>query len=169
MEILNRLKQDPNIRKRAALYSMRYMLIGALDCIVDFIFYFCLTRGFPFWREHYLWANFISFMASDAAVFDIARKWVFRLPILPDDADDARKMGLTKEEETTIHIHFFKYEFISFLAFIFNEAGLFALVSLRINDLLAKILVGIIVGVSRFLTHKFWTFKQKREKQAEID
>lgn len=161
MKILNRLKKDSNTRKRAALYSMRYMLIGALDCIVDFIFYFCLTRGFPFWREHYLWANFLSFMASDVAVFDIARKWVFRLPVLPDDDEEAIKMGLTKEEETVIHIHFFKYIFISLLAFTFNEAGLFGLVSLKMNDLLAKILVGIIVGVSRFLTHKFWTFRKK--------
>ncbi|MFH1030086.1 MAG: GtrA family protein [bacterium] len=168
MEIVNRLKQDPAARRKAATYSIRYMLVGALDCILDFIFYFCLTRGFPFWRQHYLWANFLSFMASDCAVFDIARKWVFKLPVLPEDGEEAKKMGLTRADEMTIHIHFLKYVFISFLAFVVNEAGLFSLVSLKMNDLWAKIIMGVMVGVSRFLTHKFWTFRKKTEKEKGI-
>ncbi|MFH0854056.1 MAG: GtrA family protein [bacterium] len=161
MEIVNRLKQDSNARKRVAAYSIKYMSVGVLDCMLDFIFYFCLTRGFPFWRHHYLLANFLSFMISDCAVFDIARKWVFKLPVLPEDGEDAKKMGLTREDEITIHIHFLKYVFISFLAFAVNEAGLFSLVSLKMNDLWAKIIMGVMVGVRRFLTHKFWTFRKK--------
>lgn len=164
MEIVNRLKEDPAARKRAAAYSARYMLAGALDCILDFIFYFCLTRGFPFWRRHYLWANFLSFMASDCAVFDIVRKWVFKLPVLPDNEEEAKKLGMTREDETVIHIHFLKYVFISFLAFMANELGLFTLVSFKVNDLAAKITMGIVVGIGRILTHKLWTFRKKLKK-----
>lgn len=162
MELLKKL-EDKEVKRRAAAYSAKYMLVGALDCVIDFIFYWFLTRTFPFWRQHYLWANFLSFMASDCSVFDIARKWIFKLPILPENAEEARKNGLTKEDEIVIHIHFFKYVFISFLAFLFNQSGLFIFVSLiKINDLVAKISMGVIVGIGRFLTHKFWTFRIKK-------
>lgn len=170
-EIISKIKEK--IKDRMAVksmteYSVKYMAIGAIDCILDFIFYFCLTRGFPFWREHYLFANLIAFMISDASVFDIERMWVFKLPILPKDDADAKKMNLSKKEETNIHVHYFKYLLVSFLAFTVNESGLFIFVAVfRVNDLIVKASMGIVIGLGRLFTHKFWTFKSKKTKNQE--
>ncbi len=170
-EITSKIKEK--IKDRMAVksmteYSVKYMAIGAIDCILDFILYFCLTRGFPFWRQHYLIANLITFMASDAAVFDLERIWVFNLPILPSDEQDAKRMNLSKNEENTIHSHYFKYLLVSFLAFTLNESGLFIFVAVfRINDLAVKALMGIVIGFVRLFTHKFWTFRNKKTTKQE--
>lgn len=165
-EIIGTIKQGLKDRfavKRMTEYSVKYMAIGAIDCVLDFIFYFCLTRGFPFWRQHFLIANFIAFMASDAAVFDMERIWVFKLPILPKDEEDAKKLNLTKNEEAGIHVHYFKYLLVSFIAFTVNESGLFIFVAFfRINDLLIKATMGLLIGLIRLFTHKFWTFRNKK-------
>ncbi|MFH0856594.1 MAG: GtrA family protein [bacterium] len=165
-EITSKIKEK--IKDRMAVksmteYSVKYMAIGAIDCILDFILYFCLTRGFPFWRQHFLIANLIAFMVSDASVFDIERKWVFKLPVLPKDEQEAEKMNLSKNEENTIHIHYFKYLLVSFLAFTVNELGLFIFVAVfRVNDLIVKASMGIVIGLGRLFTHKFWTFRSKK-------
>lgn len=149
-------------------YSIKYMVIGAMDCILDFIFYFCLTRGFKFWHQHYLLANFLSFMASDAAVFDISRKWIFKLPVLPDDEDEAKGIKLSEEEEKNIHKQYFKYLWVCSIAFIANQSGLFIFVTvIKINDLIIKAAMGIVVGIMRFFTHKLWTFRIKKVESQE--
>lgn len=144
----------------------KFALIGVINTFIDFIIYIFLTRGFPFWREHYLIANLIAFMIGISATFDIVRKWIFKLPILPRDEEEERKMSLTKKEERIIHIQYFKFLLVSSLGFSVNEIGLWILVEfVSFNDILSKILIGITVWVIRFNTHRFWTFKNKKSKK----
>lgn len=155
-------KNDYFIKSPTLSYAAKYALIGALDCTLDFFLYMFLTRGFPYFRQHYLLANIIAFMTSDAAVFDLGRKWVYHLPVLPKDDEEMRKIGMSPEEERQIHIQYYKYLFVSMTGFSLNEFGLFVCVSLfRLNDLCSKVLMGVFVGAVRLITHKLWTFKQQ--------
>lgn len=160
------IRKHQLIKKYPALKQViKFAVIGNINNIIDFGIYISLTRGFPYWKEHYLLANLIAFMISVLATFDIVRIWIFKLPILPRDEDEGEKVKLSQEEERNIHIQYFKFLFISFIFFGLNEAGLFVFVEfLRIHDIIAKLIAAFIVWIMRFNIHKFWTFKSEGQE-----
>lgn len=163
-------RENPVFKKHPTVKQMtKFAMIGAINNIIDFSLYIFLTRGFIFWRMHYLLANLVAFMISISATFDIVRSWIFKLPILPSNKEEEEKMNLTKAEERNIHIQYFKFLLVSFTAFSFNELGLFVFVDfIKIHDILAKAIVGIAIWVVRFNFHRLWTFQSKKETKKHF-
>ncbi len=166
---INKSKCAAKVRKNSffkkhptAKQMTKFAMIGIINNVIDFSIYIFLTRGFIFWRTHYLIANFFAFMVSILATFDIVRAWIFKLPILPRNKEEEKEMNLTKAEERLIHIQYFKFLLVSSTAFSFNELGLFIFVDfIKINDILAKAIVGLAIWGIRFNSHRLWTFQSK--------
>ncbi len=166
---IDRVRKNPFFKKHPAAKQMtKFAMIGVINNIIDFSIYIFLTRGFVFWRTHYLIANFAAFMVSILATFDIVRAWIFKLPILPRNKEEEAEMNLTKSEEKLIHIQYFKFLLVSSAAFSFNELGLYIFVDfVKINDILAKAIVGLAIWVIRFNSHRLWTFQSKKTIKRE--
>ncbi|MFH1029730.1 MAG: GtrA family protein [bacterium] len=156
-----KIRAYPVFRKYPTLKQMtKFAITGFISTVLDFLLYIFLTRVFAFWRFHYLWANFIAYIVSVAAIYDWVRGWIFNLPCLPYNEKEALEMSLSPQEEKNIHIQYFKFLFISSFAFIFNNIGLYFFVEfLYMNDILSKAIVGFFVWFFRFNVHKIWTFK----------
>lgn len=165
-----KIRKNTFFKKHPTVKQMtKFAMIGVLNNIIDFSIYIFLTRGFVFWHTHYLIANFVAFMISILATYDIVRAWIFKLPILPSNKEEEEEMNLTKAEEKIIHIQYFKFLLVGFTAFSFNEIGLFIFVDfIKINDILAKAIVGVVIWVIRFNSHRLWTFQNKKTKKHFI-
>src|SRR4030042_6010854 len=147
-----KMRKHPVFLKYPTLKQMtKFAMTGFVSAILDFLIYIFLTRSFAFWRFHYLWANFLAYIISVAAIYDWVRRWIFKLQCLPYNEKESLEMSLSPQEEKNIHIQYFKFLFISSVAFIFNTIGLYFMVEfLFINDILSKAIAGFIVWFFRF-------------------
>ncbi|MFC1613144.1 GtrA family protein [Patescibacteria group bacterium] len=167
---VKKLGNHPVFKKYPSLRQMfKFAIIGIINTSVDFTIYIFLTRGFGFWMDHYLWANFISFMISISITFDLVREWIFKLPGLPDAEMEANNIKLPKEIEKKIHIQYFKFLLVSFIGFLAHQIGLYSFVEfLYIHDILTKAFMAVVVWILRFNVHRFWTFKDELKNNIII-
>lgn len=56
---------------------MKFATVGAGGAVVHFTVYLSLTRGIPWWHEHYLVANLVAFLSSNLHNFLWHRHWTF--------------------------------------------------------------------------------------------
>lgn len=140
----NFLFKIPIIGKRLYLRQLvKFVISGGLLTLLDFAIYIFLTRVFLFWKNHYLWANFISMSIGAAANFILNKNWVF------------------KDQGRNVASQYLKFwvigglggmVFYQFLLYVFVETG-------NVYDLLGKALAAVIVLFFRFVVQKFWIFK----------
>ncbi len=138
------LLKVPIIGPRLYLRQLvKFTLVGGLITIIDFAVYIFLTRVFLFWRDHYLWANFIGMSVGAVASFIANKNWVF------------------KNQGKKVTAQYFKFWLAGGVGgMILYQILLMAFVeTLFLYDLLAKALAALIILFFRFVLQKFWIFK----------
>ena len=122
----------------------RYILVGLSNVALDFLIYIPLTRLFPFWRRHYLLANFLSFMIVITWSFFLNKHWTYQ--------------EKSKKNKT----QYAKFLIITIAGLILYESILYVSIQfLSLYDLLAKILAIPIMSFWNFFMHRKWTFKKQ--------
>jgi len=102
----------------------RFLAVGSLNALVDFLVYLSLTRGFMVWQRHYLWANAVAFLLANFNSFMWNRWWTFR----------ARHGHPLRQ--------YLEFLGVSIIYLGFIQAGLWLLVSQGgVFDLIAKVIV----------------------------
>lgn len=116
---------------------MKFVIVGGLSFVLDFIIYYVLTN---FFSVYYLTAGFFSFTLSLIFNYLMSMKFVFK-----------SKDDLKKTHEFIIFVS------LSVMGLGLNLLSLYILVDLfRMNDLIAKVLVAGIVMVFNFVTRKIF-------------
>ena len=120
---------------------VRFMIVGVTNTGADFIIYYALTRGFRWWRHHFLLANAIAFIVAVAVSFMLNNFWTF------------------KRDAEGWHARSLKFLAVNVAALALNSAMLFALTTFGMHDLFAKILASVTVGFWNFTLYKLWAFR----------
>jgi len=116
---------------------MKFVVVGGLSFVLDFIIYYVLTN---FFSVYYLTAGFFSFTLSLIFNYLMSMKFVFK-----------SKDDLKKTHEFIIFVS------LSVMGLGLNLLCLYILVDLfKMNDLIAKVLVAGIVMVFNFVTRKIF-------------
>jgi len=116
---------------------MKFVIVGGLSFVLDFIIYYVLTN---FFSVYYLTAGFFSFTLSVIFNYLMSMKFVFK-----------SKEDLKKTHEFIIFVS------LSVMGLGLNLLCLYILVDLfKMNDLIAKVLVAGIVMVFNFVTRKIF-------------
>jgi putative flippase GtrA len=116
---------------------MKFVIVGGLSFVLDFIIYYVLTN---FFSVYYLTAGFFSFTLSLIFNYLMSMKFVFK-----------SKDDLKKTHEFIIFVS------LSVMGLGLNLLCLYILVDLfKMNDLIAKVLVAGIVMVFNFVTRKIF-------------
>lgn len=116
---------------------MKFVIVGGLSFVLDFIIYYILTN---FFSVYYLIAGFFSFTLSLIFNYLMSMKFVFK-----------SKEDLKKTHEFAI------FATLSVMGLGLNLLSLFILVDLfKMNDLIAKVFVAGIVMVFNFVTRKIF-------------
>ena len=116
---------------------MKFVIVGGLSFVLDFIIYYVLTN---FFSVYYLVAGFFSFTLSHIFNYLMSMKFVFK-----------SKEDLKKTHEFAI------FATLSVMGLGLNLLSLFILVDLfKMNDLIAKVFVAGIVMVFNFVTRKIF-------------
>ncbi|NTW91750.1 MAG: GtrA family protein [Erysipelotrichaceae bacterium] len=116
---------------------MKFVIVGGLSFVLDFIIYYVLTN---FFSVYYLVAGFFSFTLSLIFNYLMSMKFVFK-----------SKEDLKKTHEFAI------FATLSVMGLGLNLLSLFILVDLfKMNDLIAKVFVAGIVMVFNFVTRKIF-------------
>ena len=126
---------------------VKFGIIGVSNVFIDVLVYWLLTR---FGHLYYLLAATLSFLIANIWSYFWNRRWTFR--------DNSR----------AIIRQYLKFLAANLIAIILNLGVLFVLVDfLRLDDLIAKILASIVVGLINFAINKKWAFGSKKRKSAE--
>ncbi len=116
---------------------MKFVIVGGLSFVLDFIIYYVLTN---FFSVYYLIAGFFSFTLSLIFNYLMSMKFVFK-----------SKEDLKKTHEFAI------FATLSVMGLGLNLLSLYVLVDLfKMNDLIAKVFVAGIVMVFNFVTRKIF-------------
>lgn len=120
----------------------RYATIGVVNTALDFGMYTGLTRGFDFWREHFLLANALVFIIVVTWSFFWNKRWAF------------------KNREQKHATQYTKFVFATLGGIAIAEGGLFAGVDLfGIHDIVSKVIAAPLVVAWNFSAYRFWAFK----------
>lgn len=123
--------------KKLIAQVMKFVVVGGLSFVLDFIIYFVLTN---FLSVYYLVAGFFSFTLSLIFNYLMSMKFVFK-----------SKEDLKKSHEFVI------FATLSVMGLGLNLLSLYVLVDLfKMNDLIAKVFVAGIVMVFNFVTRKIF-------------
>lgn len=123
--------------KKLIAQVMKFVVVGGLSFVLDFIIYFVLTN---FLSVYYLIAGFFSFTLSLIFNYLMSMKYVFK-----------SKDDLKKSHEFVI------FATLSVMGLGLNLLSLYVLVDLfKMNDLIAKVFVAGIVMVFNFVTRKIF-------------
>jgi putative flippase GtrA len=123
--------------KKLIAQVMKFVVVGGLSFVLDFIIYFVLTN---FLSVYYLIAGFFSFTLSLIFNYLMSMKFVFK-----------SKDDLKKSHEFVI------FATLSVMGLGLNLLSLYVLVDLfKMNDLIAKVFVAGIVMVFNFVTRKIF-------------
>jgi putative flippase GtrA len=123
--------------KKLNAQVMKFVVVGGLSFVLDFIIYFVLTN---FLSVYYLIAGFFSFTLSLIFNYLMSMKFVFK-----------SKDDLKKSHEFVI------FATLSVMGLGLNLLSLYVLVDLfKMNDLIAKVFVAGIVMVFNFVTRKIF-------------
>ncbi|MBI4449442.1 GtrA family protein [Candidatus Uhrbacteria bacterium] len=124
---------------------VRYCTVGATNTVLDFAIYTILTRGWPFWRAHYLFANACSFVVVVTWSFFWHRRWTFR------DRSSQRLASYVKFVTVTLG------------GIAIAQSVLFVGVRFfHVMDLIAKVFAGPLVVLWNFLMYRCWAFRGSR-------
>lgn len=116
---------------------MKFVVVGGLSFVLDFIIYYVLTNYFA---VYYLVAGFFSFCLSLIFNYLMSMRFVFK-----------SKDSLKKTHEFAIFVT------LSVMGLGLNLLCLYLLVDVfKMNDLIAKVLVAGIVMVFNFVTRKIF-------------
>jgi putative flippase GtrA len=116
---------------------MKFVIVGGLSFVLDFIIYYVLTN---FFSVYYLTAGFFSFTLSLIFNYLMSMRFVFK-----------SKDDLKKTHEFVIFVS------LSVMGLGINLLSLYILVdSFKLNDLFSKVLVAGIVMVFNFVTRKIF-------------
>ena len=123
--------------KKLIAQVMKFVIVGGLSFVRDFIIYYVLTN---FFSVYYLVAGFFSFTLSLIFNYLMSMKFVFK-----------SKDDLKKSHEFVI------FATLSVMGLGLNLLSLYILVDLfKMNDLIAKVFVAGIVMVFNFVTRKIF-------------
>lgn len=123
--------------KKLIAQVMKFVVVGGLSFVLDFIIYFVLTN---FLSVYYLVAGFFSFTLSLIFNYLMSMKFVFK-----------SKDDLKKSHEFVI------FATLSVMGLGLNLLSLYVLVDLfKMNDLIAKVFVAGIVMIFNFVTRKIF-------------
>ncbi|OIO15958.1 hypothetical protein COV56_02055 [Candidatus Kuenenbacteria bacterium CG11_big_fil_rev_8_21_14_0_20_37_9] len=150
-KIIDRFRSLPCIRKNPSVKEIiKYSIVGNFTSILDFALYIYLTRFFPFWKEHYLTANFFAILIDSVIRFILHKKWTFR------------------NEGKNIHTQYLKFTIVCLLIMLTGEVLLYTAVEyFGIGDVLGKLISSVIITMFAFLSTKLWVFGRSKEKHIE--
>ncbi|MFA6422438.1 MAG: GtrA family protein [Candidatus Buchananbacteria bacterium] len=119
---------------------IKFGIVGITNIALDMAIYYFLTR---FFHVYYILAATISFIIVVTWSFNLNKRWTFR------------NQKVVKKLRT----QYFEFFVVNILILLMNAGVLFALVDIfELNDLMAKIVASIIIGLVNFFINKFWTF-----------
>lgn len=120
---------------------IKFGIVGASGTLVDWVFYFALTR----WGHlFYLVAKTISFVVAAINNYIWNRVWTF------------------KSTEKNITKQFLKFFIVSAIGLGFNLLIMkFVVERLKWSDLIGLVLATAVVMIWNFLVNKFWTFRDE--------
>lgn len=123
--------------KKLIAQLMKFVVVGGLSFVLDFIIYYVLTN---FFSVYYLIAGFFSFSLSLIFNYLMSMKFVFK-----------SKDDLKKTHEFAIFVT------LSVMGLGLNLLSLYILVDIfKMNDLIAKVFVAGIVMIFNFVTRKIF-------------
>ena len=128
---------------------VRYCTVGVGNTVLDFGIYIGLTRGWEFWRAHFLVANAVAFAIVISWSFYWNKRWTFR------------------NRAAAHRTQFVKFVTITLGGIAIAEAALF--VGVRVfstPDLLAKVFAGPLVMLWNFLAYRYWAFAERQSEPA---
>lgn len=136
------------------LQFIRYAIVGVVNTGLDFGIYIGLTRGFEFWKHHYLLANGLSFIIVVTWSFFWNKYWTFR------------------NREARHGRQYITFVFITLGGVGIAESILYAGVELfSAHDVVSKIIAAPLVVAWNFFAYRFWAFRsygiQKTSKIKE--
>ncbi|OGY79232.1 MAG: hypothetical protein A3B74_00040 [Candidatus Kerfeldbacteria bacterium RIFCSPHIGHO2_02_FULL_42_14] len=117
-----------------------FCIIGTLNTLTDFTFYYLLTRAL---HIYFIAANIISFALVSIMSFFLNKRWTFR------------------DQGPKVHIQYMKFLTVVTFGLLLNTGLLYIFVRwLHIPDLIAKALAVGIVLFWNFGMNKLWTFSK---------
>ncbi len=130
--------------------TVRYGIVGASATAVEWLAYFALTRGIPWFAAHYLIANVCSFSVSLVWGYVFHRRFTFR-------AHQGRHRA----------------QFPKFLAVTLVGLGISTIVLrtgvavFHVYDLYAKVAALAITALWNFSGQRLWTFRSSRAESRD--
>ncbi|MBM3250623.1 MAG: GtrA family protein [Candidatus Nealsonbacteria bacterium] len=119
----------------------RYVIIGLINTGLDFGIYTALTRGFEFWKKHYLWANAIAFLIVVTWSFFWNKYWTFN------------------NHERKHLAQYMKFVFTTLIGISIAEGVLYMGVEIfSLHDLVSKIIAAPFVVFWNFFNYRIWVF-----------
>lgn len=138
-----RVKFLPLIKEHVWLRQfIKFSIAGGACTLIDFVIYIFLTRFFSFWQGHLTWANFASVCLSATINFIWNKKWTFR------------------SGSPNLALQYLKFWVVVIGGIVLYQwIFVFSLETLRLFDLIGKMLATVIAWILRFIFNKFWTFR----------
>lgn len=128
---------------------VRYAAIGITNTILDFAIYTSLTRGWSWWRAHYLLANATSFSIVVTWSFFWNKRWAF---------GDRALQRLPQ---------YVKFVIVTLGGIAITQCILSIGVQIfHLVDLVAKVIAGPPVVVWNFLMYRCWAFRDSRHMES---
>ena len=125
---------------------VRFGVVGVGNTALDVLVYLGLTRGIPWFGDHYLTAAVISFLVSGVNGFIWNKHWTFN-----------DKLRFT-------HGQLIRFYSSSGIALALNQTLLWLFVSqFDVYDVIAKVMAGVSAGGLTFALQKFWTFPRRED------
>lgn len=132
-----------HFRRRGVGQFVKFGIIGVVNTTLDFSVYFILTRWVPFFHDHILTANAISFSLAVTNSYILNTRWTFR--------------G-THSAHT---VRFPKFLATNIFALGINELLLlFFVSSLNLHDLISKAMAVALTLFWNFFVNKYWVFRK---------
>lgn len=129
-------------RMARILELTRYFVVGVSNIFIDFVIYIVFTRGWDFWRQHYLLANCISFIVVVTWSFFWNKFWTF------------------KERSGRYHTQYAKFIIITIVGLgIYQSILAIGVEYFHQLDLIVKLMAIPAMALWNYGMHKLWTFR----------
>lgn len=135
-------RSSSTVLSQDGLQFARYVMVGVSNVLLDFVIYLSLTRGWEFWRFHYLWANSLSFIVVVTWSFFWNKHWTFQ------------------ERSQKHHTQYLKFLTITVAGLgIYQTILYIGIEKLFLYDVAAKLLAIPLMTLWNFIMHRMWTFR----------
>ena len=134
------------LQKEIRVQFRRYVTIGVINTGLDFAIYTLLTRTSTFWKEHYLFANALTFIIVVTWSFFWNKHWTFQ------------------NRERRHAEQYAKFLFSTLTGIAIAESILYLGVdAFGLHDILSKVIAAPFVVLWNFFAYRFWAFRVKKE------